>query len=226
MWCSSPRKKTVIPNDPIRFGSTFLSPSPSVRCLGVYFDSHLSFRYHTSRVAASCFSTFRQIRSIRRALTRPLLTSLVEALVLPKLDFSNSVLSGVPATVLHPLQSVQNACARLIFSTNRFSSVTPLLRELEWLPVAHRIQLRLAVLAHSSLLRRLPAYLTDDMTLASSVRSRPPLRSSSSSSFLIPRIRRVTFGGRAFPVSAAKVWNSLPPATRSHSRLHVSVRKL
>ena len=215
MWFSSTRRKHGIPDDPIRFGSSFLSPSATAKCLGVHFDSHFSFRTHVSKTASSCFSILRQIRSIRRSLTRTLLVQLVEALVLSRLDFCNSILSGVPANVLRHLQAVLNACARLIFYCSRFSSVTPLLRELKWLPIAQRISLRLSVLAHSCLLRRLPAYLSDDFTLASTVRRRADLRSSTSRSLYVPRVRHTTIGGRTFPVVAAKVWNSLPHSVQN-----------
>jgi len=42
------------------------------------------------------------------------------------------------------------------------------------------------------------------------VKARQRLRSSSSSSLIVSRTRLSTLGDRAFPVAAARVWNSLP----------------
>ena len=42
------------------------------------------------------------------------------------------------------------------------------------------------------------------------VKARQRLRSSSSSSLIVSRTRLSTVGDRAFPVAAARVWNSLP----------------
>jgi len=40
--------------------------------------------------------------------------------------------------------------------------------------------------------------------------ARQRLRSASTSSLAIPRIRLSTIGDRAFPVAAARLWNTLP----------------
>ena len=48
---------------------------------------------------------------------RPVLQSLVSSLVLSRLDYGNSTLTGVSSHLLSRLQSVMNAAARLIFSS-------------------------------------------------------------------------------------------------------------
>jgi len=47
------------------------------------------------------------------------------------------------------------------------------------------------------------------------VEARQRLRSSSSSSLIVSRTRLLTVGDRAFPVAAARVWNSLPDLVTS-----------
>jgi len=44
---------------------------------------------------------------------------------------------------------------------------------------------------------------------------RQRLRSSSSSSLIVSRTQLLTVGDRAFPVAAARVWNSLPDLVTS-----------
>ena len=188
-----------------------MSPAASVRVLGVHFDPHLSFDVHISRCLSSCFSALRQIRSVKRSLSRPILISVVRSLVISRLDYCISVLSGVTKRQLQRLQSVLNASARLFFSSTRFSHVSQHLKVLQFLPVKYRIEYRLSVLAHNCLHDRAPSYLSSDFHLLSNCPSRRRLRSSSSSLVLQPRSRHPTLGGRAFPVAAAKVWNSLPP---------------
>jgi len=47
------------------------------------------------------------------------------------------------------------------------------------------------------------------------VEARQRLRSSSSSSLIVRGTRLLTVGDRAFPVAAARVWNSLPDLVTS-----------
>ena len=60
-----------------------------------------------------------------------------------------------------------------------------------------------------------PAYLTDELCQVADVEARQRLRSSSSSSLIVSRTRLLTVGDRAFPVAAARVWNSLPDLVSS-----------
>jgi len=53
-------------------------------------------------------------------------------------------------------------------------------------------------------------HLTDELCQVADVEARQRLRSSSSSSLIVSRTRLLTVGDRAFPVAAARVWNSLP----------------
>ena len=48
----------------------------------------------------SCFVLLRQLRSIRRSVSDPVLQSLVVALVLTKLDYGSATLAGLPAVQL------------------------------------------------------------------------------------------------------------------------------
>ena len=48
------------------------------------------------------------------------------------------------------------------------------------------------------------------------------LRSASTEQLDVPTCRRLTIGGRAFPVAGAKVWNGLPSDVTSASSLSLS----
>jgi len=60
------------------------------------------------------------------------------------LDYCNSLLYGLPDTLLRKLQSVQNATARLINGTQRRDYITPVRRELHWLPIRERVKFKVA----------------------------------------------------------------------------------
>ena len=110
-------------------------------------------------IVRSCFAALRQIRSVRRSLSRHALITLIRALVVSKVDYCNSVLVGVSGNLMDRLQSVLNAAARLIFSAQRSDSITPLIRELHLPRVPERIQFRLCVLVNRCLDGSAPLYL-------------------------------------------------------------------
>jgi len=66
-----------------------------------------------------------------------------------------------------------------------------------------------------------PTYLADcSLRPTSEVVARRRLRSADTTTLLVvPPTQRVTFGDRAFPVAAARAWNSLPLHIRAASSL-------
>jgi len=64
-----------------------------------------------------------------------------------------------------------------------------------------------------------PAYLSDSLRLTSEIVARRCLRSADTATLRVPSTRRATLGDGAFPVAAARAWNSLPPEIRACSSL-------
>jgi len=152
-----------------------------------------------------------------RALIRALI--LIRTLVITKLDQCNSVLVGTSVYLQDRLQSVLNAAARLVYSRRTSEHTTLLPRELHWLRVPERIQFRLCVLAYHCVHGTAPAYLSDNLRPTSEIVGRRCPRSADTTTLQVPSTRRATLGDRAFPVAAARAWNSLPLETRACSSL-------
>ena len=51
-------------------------------------------------------------------------------LVISRLEYCNSLLAGVPASVIKPLQRIQNVAEHLMFNLPKFSHVTLLYRQI------------------------------------------------------------------------------------------------
>ncbi len=117
----------------IQLGSSTITPSASVRNLGVIFDDQLTFKEHIAKTARSCRFALHNIRKIRPFLTEHATQLLVQALVISRLDYCNALLAGLPSNTIKPLQMVQNAAVRLVFSKPKRAHVTPLFVSLHWL---------------------------------------------------------------------------------------------
>ena len=226
LWCCSARRQHQIPTDAVRIGEVAIQPVSSVRDLGVHIDADVTMRTHVISTVRSCFAALRQIRSVRRSLSRQALLTLIRALVISKVDYCNSVLAGVSGQLLARLQSVLNAAARLIFSARKSEHISPLLRELHWLKVPERIKFKLCVLTYRCLHGTAPSYLAESLHPVAAVDARRRLRSAETGTLIVPPTRRVTLGDRAFPVAAARAWNSLPPSIRALSSLTTFRREL
>jgi len=116
-----------------------------------------------------------------------------------------------------------NAAARMIYRASRHDHVSSLLKELHWLRVPEKIEFKLCALVHKCLNGNGPAYLADGLQRVTDVQSRRRLRSSSSSTLIVPATRRATLGDRAFPVVAPRAWNGLPDYVTSRQPTHHSI---
>ena len=91
-----------------------VTPSSTVKDLGVILDSNLSFENHISYVTKTAFFHLRNIAKIRNMLSISDAEKLVHAFMTSRLDYCNALLGGCPASSINKLQLVQNAAARVL----------------------------------------------------------------------------------------------------------------
>ena len=131
-----------VDTDPLCVGHTAILPSSEVRNLGGWFDNQLKMVAQVNQTCKAAFFHIFNIRRIRKFLSFDTVQTLVNAFVISRLDYCNSILIGLPDTELQKLQRVQNSAARIICNMNKFDHTTPILVKLHWLPVRYRINLR------------------------------------------------------------------------------------
>ena len=103
---------------------------PRSRYLG-YIDADVSVRSHVTKTVSGCFTVLRQLRTVRRSVSRSVFQSLAVSLVLSRLDHGNATFSGIPQYLLRRLQSVMNSAARGTTTPLRSISCTGLRRRRE-----------------------------------------------------------------------------------------------
>ena len=192
--------------------------SSCVKYLGVLLDRELSFHeYIVDKCKKAMFNIYR-LRQLRIHLSRKSLEQLVHSLVLSQLDYCSILLYGLPKSSLIKLQRVQNCAAKLILNKRKYDSSTACLKELHWLPIKSRILFRLLCMTYKCINNQGPSYLSSYFIQNN---CRYSLRSSSSSTFCVPKTNRKTYGDRAFSIAGPREWNNLPNNIRSAGNFHI-----
>ena len=106
------------------------------------------------------------------------------------------------------------SCCESLFDADIFASHS-LHYELHWLDVPERIQFRVATTVYRCLHNMAPRCLSEMCTPIATSACRQGLRLVTTSNLVILRVRRVTYGSRAFSVAGPVCWNGLPDYLKS-----------
>ena len=168
---------------------------------------------HINKLCSTAFFYLHNIQGIRKYFDQKSVLTLLLAFITSRRDYCNSLLYGLPNTEISKLQRVNNAAARTVTFSSKFSHVTPVLCELHWLPVRFRISFKMLLIVFKSLLGQTPQYISNLI----SVRNRSAYQMWSNDGLLLdfPRGKMLTsFGDRSYPVAAPTLWNALPTSLR------------
>ncbi len=91
---------------------------------------------------------------------------------------------------------VQNAAATVFTRTRKYDHISPVLSTVHWLPIKHRIDLKILLITYKTLNGLAPQYLNELLSHYNPPRN--PLRSQNSGHLIKPRISKSTVGGRTF----------------------------
>ncbi len=214
--------KGKTPKIGVQIGEQLIEQAPKVKNLGVIFDPRLTMEKHISMVCRTANMHIRNIGQIRKYLTVDAAKALVHSLVISRLDYCNVLLHKLPKTQLHRLQRVQNKGARVITRTPRRDHITPILKDLHWLPVMQRIEYKVALHTFKALNGLSPIYLQQLVTPYHPPRS---LRSGEQNLLCVKKAKS-GYGSRAFSVAAPHVWNNLPLDLRMCTELPMFKKSL
>ena len=86
-------------------------------------------------------------------------TKLVVSLCISHLDYSNSILAGLPDCTINQIQRIQNYGAKLVLCKTKYESNKQALAELHWLPIKSRIKFKMLTLFFKYARQEAPDYL-------------------------------------------------------------------
>ncbi len=219
----SPHNLKSLSKVKIKVGHCEIESSNVARNLGAVFDSTLSMTNFISAKCQSAMYFIRAIHHIRKTLDRDTIKTLINSLVTSRLDYSNSILLGATKSSLKPIQRVQYAAARLISESDFRQPMTPILRELHWLPISHRVNFKVLTMCYQCVYGTAPTYLCE---LVSLYKPKRILRSAQDNLLLTVSSHKTKFAQKCFALQAPILWNRLPYSIRASKSLAIFKRDL
>ena len=197
-------------------GISVVVSSAAVVNLGVAMDIALDMSSQINRTVRSAQYHLRNIGRIRNRLTTDATRSLVQSLVISRLDYCNSLLYGLPETTqLSRLRRIHHQAARLITRKGRSVDIPIVLKSLHWIPIEYRICFKILCNVYKAVNGLGPQYLSDLLTPYVPPRN---LRSKDLSLLVVPKTN-LKIGKRSFSVCGPHLWNSLPISLRKAESL-------
>ena len=143
----------------LNYGSETINQLDCVKNLGMLMDRMLLYSKHINKECPIAYHNPMNIRQLRGNLNEQNVTQLILTLVRSHLDFSNSLLTGLPKKVYKVMQRVQNISAKLILNRDREDSWMNSLKELLWLPFEYCVKYKILTISHKFIYGNVPAYL-------------------------------------------------------------------
>ena len=106
---------------------------------------------HINQICKASSFYIHNIRRISKYLSPECTKTLFHAFVTSRLDYCNGLVYGLPKYQISTLQRFQNTAARLITSTSRYAHITTVLFDLQWLPIAYRVNVKILVVVFKAL---------------------------------------------------------------------------
>ena len=163
---------------------------------------------HINYLSSLLCHQLRNIQNIRGKLNFDAAKTVVQALILSKLDYYNSLLVGTLECHLSWLQCVQNMVCRVVCNLRKDDHVSALMDSLHQLRVRECITYKIAYLVHCCKMGSAPQYLIDVLPKATHNHS---LRFSTSGNLLSAKCRTSFASEGSFSTAGPKIWNSIPP---------------
>ena len=201
----------------VSFLGKSLKPVDSAKDLGVTLDRHLNYDKHVSLLVSSCMNKLCQINRAKNSFDTKTLSEIISSLVISKMVYCSSVWSNTSASNVKKVQSIQNFACKIITKSRKYDHVTPLLRELNWLPVDKLLYFRDASLTYKCVNNLAPDYLCNKLIKRSSIHDR---RTRTHDSLQIPLFKTAA-GQRSFTYRAVHIWNNLDKNLKDCSSLKI-----
>ena len=177
-----------------------------VRNQGYFMNCFMKNAYHITNLYSQLYMMLQKIQHIRSYLDQDTSKIVVQALIMSKLEYCNSLLIRSAEYQLDKLQRIQNMVCRVVLNLKKFNHVSAYMKNLHWLRIRERIKYRITTLIFKCKDGKAPGYLID---LLPNRKHYQALRSSTAD-HLEPAFHKNALTSKlSFSFAAPRTWNSL-----------------
>ncbi|KAK3924032.1 RNA-directed RNA polymerase L, partial [Frankliniella fusca] len=194
----------------------------SVKNLGLTIDCTLTWKEQVQLSVNIVFASLAQAKRNMGCMPLAIRKKLVQAIIMPTLEYCLSVMTNISAENMNTLQKAQNACIGFIFKTRRDEHITPYFIELNWLKLRDRQRIAILNLIWKTVKFKNPAYLYEMLSFAEEERKRM-LRSDNNC--LRVHVHRTKMYDRSFCVVATRIFNEYGLQKTLHKATNQFVKK-
>ena len=194
----------------IAVGNTMVHLVEMVRNLGYIMDKLLKKTAHINKTVSTTYCQIKNIQKIRSKLDIESTRTVVQALVLSRLNYCNSMLQGSADYQLHKLQKIQNMACRVVCNLNKHDHVSNHMETLHWLKILERICFKISTLMHSCIHGSAPKYLIDILP----TQTANEIINQWYTAIGLVECAIISYNS-AFPLVGPRVWNALPAPVRT-----------
>ena len=169
-----------------------------------------------NHVCKLSYLELRRLAHLRPYLNMDAMNKLVSAFVPSRPDDCNSLFAGLSNDKITKLQRIQNNATRLVLKQPKRHRISPLLKDLHWLPIKARIDYKVALLCFKCLNNNAPAY---NKRSDCSIHTSSHVKIKHFNLLSTPRVSSKKYGERPFTFSGPQIWNSLPENISSEKAL-------
>ena len=196
-------KKKIRDEVKIKIDGKKLTPSPFVKYLGIYIDSHLTWNTHLAELSAKLSRAIGMLHKIRHFVIFDTLKMVYYGIFSSILTYGSQIW-GQTNNVVSKLQILQNKAIRAITFNGPRASASPIYKDCIILKLTDHVNLLNYLFAHDSLNNNLPAPISGQLHLADQNHN---LRNTNTSQLQRPQTRTIIYGSKSIKCKSIDIWN-------------------
>lgn len=173
---------------------------PTVKNLGLVFNSTLTWTSHVNSLVAQSYLKLRSLWATQSFTPLNVRLLLAKTYIVPGLLYGCELFANCDSTSKHRLDVIYNNVVRYVYGLRRYTHTSSFSRNIYGVSFENLIKIRVLLFIHKIIYTQRPKYLFDKIRFA---------RSSRGKKLIIPRHRTLVSEWQ-FYVNAARLWNLLP----------------